>query len=81
MWWWSDSYFGPSKTSRVKNNSTIDKNDNDIEDITTSSNDLSIQSSGNSDIKTQVQGSDEADDPSVQRNILPEVKSKFQIHP
>ena len=43
-------------------------------------NDLSIQSPGNLDLTSQVQSSDEPDDPTVQHNILPTVKSKIIYH-
>ena len=43
----SDSDFSPTKISRVTEDSTIDRDNDDIEGITGSLNDLSIQSPGN----------------------------------
>ena len=76
----SDSDFSPTKISRVTEDSTIDRNNDDIEGITSSLNDLSIQSPGNLDLTSLVQSSDEPDNPTVQHNILPTVKSKIIYH-
>ena len=76
----SDSDFSPSKISHVTEDSIIDRNDDDIEDITSSLIDLSIQSPINLDITSLVQNSDEPDNPTVQHNILPTVKSKIIYH-
>ena len=43
-------------------------------------NDVSIQSPGNLDITSLVQSSDKPDNPTVQHNILPTVKSKIIYH-
>ena len=56
---------GRSKINSVANNSTIDRNDDDIEDIITSLNHLSIQTHDNLDIASHVQSSDGADNPTV----------------
>ena len=76
----SDSDFSPTKISRVTEDSTIDRDNDDIEGITSSLNDLSIQSPGNLDLTSLVQSSDEPDNPTVQHNILPTVKSKITYH-
>ena len=55
-------------------------NNHDIKDITNSLNDLSIQSPGNLDIASLVQSTDETDNPTVQHNILPTVKSKIVVY-
>ena len=75
-----DSDFSPTKISRFTEDSTIDRNNDDIEGITSSLNDLSIQSPGNLDLTSLVQSSDEPDNPTVQHNILPTVKSKIIYH-
>ena len=51
----SDNDFSQTKISRVTEDSTMDRNNDDIEDITSSLNDLSIQSPGNLDITSLVQ--------------------------
>ena len=43
-------------------------------------NNLSILSPGNFDLTSQVQSSDEPDNPTIQHNILPTVKSKISYH-
>ena len=76
----SDSDFSPTKISRVTEDSTIDRNNDDIEGITSSLNDLSVQSPGNLDLTSLVQSSDEPDNSTVQHNILTTMKSKIIYH-
>ena len=76
----SDSDFSPTKISHVTGDSIIDKNNDDIEGVPSSLNDLSIQSSGNLDLTSLVQSSDEPENPTVQHNILPTVNSKIIYH-
>ena len=73
----SDSDFCPSKISNVTNDLTIDRNDDNIEDITASLINLSVQSCDDLDITGHIQSSDKTDNPTVKRNILPIVKGKF----
>lgn len=66
--------------SNFTNDSTIDRNKDDIEDITTSLYDFSIQSPGNLDTTSLAHSSDKADNPTVQHSILLTVKSKIIYH-
>ena len=61
----SDNDFSPTKISRVTEDSIIDRNNDDIEGIASSLNDLSIQSPGNLDLTRLLQSSDEPDNPTV----------------
>ena len=72
-----DSDFSSTKISRVTEDSAISRNNGDIEDITSSLNDLSIQSPGILDIRSLVQSSDKPDNPTV---FLPTVKSNIVYH-
>ena len=66
--------------SNFTNDSTIDRNKDDIEDITTSLYDFSIQSPGKLDTTSLTHSSDKADNPTVQHSILLTVKSKIIYH-
>ena len=67
----SDSDFSLTKISRVTDDSTIDRNYDDIEGITSSFNDLSTQSPGSLDLTSLVQSSDEPPSATnVKYNIL-----------
>ena len=71
-----DSDFSPAKISRFTEDLTIDRNNDDIEGITSSLSDLSIQSPGNLDLTNLVQSSDEPDNPTrVRLHILIQIRN------